>query len=120
MITTPEHNERIAKMTFASVYPLYLTKVERKGRTKEELHQVITWLTGFDEKILHQLIDEKVTFKTFFERAQLNPKAQLITGTICGYKIEEIENALTQQVRYLDKLVDELAKGRKMEKILRE
>jgi hypothetical protein len=120
MITTPEHNERIAKMTFASVYPLYLTKVERKGRTKEELHQVITWLTGFDEKILHQLIDEKVTFKTFFERAQLNPKAQLITGTICGYKIEEIENTLTQQVRYLDKLVDELAKGRKMEKILRE
>ncbi len=120
MSTTPEHNERIAKMTFASVYPLYLTKVERKGRTKEELHQVITWLTGFDEKILHQLIDEKVTFKTFFERAQLNPKAQLITGTICGYKIEEIENALTQQVRYLDKLVDELAKGRKMEKILRE
>ena len=119
MNTTPEHNERIAKMTFASVYPLYLTKVERKGRTKEELHQVITWLTGFDEKILHQLIDEKVTFKTFFERAQLNPKAQLITGTICGYKIEEIENALTQQVRYLDKLVDELAKGRKMEKILR-
>lgn len=120
MPTTPEHNERIAKMTFASVYPLYLTKVERKGRTKEELHQVITWLTGFDEKILHQLIDEKVTFKTFFERAQLNPKAQLITGTICGYKIEEIENTLTQQVRYLDKLVDELAKGRKMEKILRE
>ena len=120
MNTTPEHNERIAKMTFATVYPLYLTKVERKGRTKEELHQVITWLTGFDEKILHQLIDEKVTFKTFFERAQLNPKAQLITGTICGYKIEEIENTLTQQVRYLDKLVDELAKGRKMEKILRE
>lgn len=120
MPTTPEHNERIAKMTFASVYPLYLTKVERKGRTKEELHQVITWLTGFDEKILHQLIDEKVTFEIFFERAQLNPKAQLITGTICGYKIEEIENALTQQVRYLDKLVDELAKGRKMEKILRE
>lgn len=120
MSTTPEHNERIAKMTFASVYPLYLAKVERKGRTKEELHQVITWLTGFDEKILHQLIDEKVIFKTFFERAQLNPKAQLITGTICGYKIEEIENTLTQQVRYLDKLVDELAKGRKMEKILRE
>ena len=120
MNTTPEHNERIAKMTFASVYPLYLTKVERKGRTKEELHQVITWLTGFDEKILRQLIDEKVTFKTLFERAQLNPKAQLITGTICGYKIEEIENALTQQVQYLDKLVDELAKGRKMEKILRE
>lgn len=119
MNTTPEHNERIAKMTFATVYPLYLAKVERKGRTKEELHQVITWLTGFDDTTLLQLMDEKVTFKTFFERAQLNPKAQLITGTICGYKIEEIENALTQQVRYLDKLVDELAKGRKMEKILR-
>jgi hypothetical protein len=106
-------------MTFATVYPLYLTKVERKGRTKEELHQVITWLTGFDDTTLLQLMDEKVTFKTFFERAQLNPKAQLITGTICGYKIEEIENSLTKQVRYLDKLVDELAKGRKMEKILR-
>jgi hypothetical protein len=119
MNTTPEHNERIAKMTFVTVYPLYLTKVERKGRTKEELHQVITWLTGFDDTTLLQLMDEKVTFKTFFERAQLNPKAQLITGTICGYKIEEIENSLTQQVRYLDKLVDELAKGRKMEKILR-
>ena len=119
MTTTPEHNERIAKMTFATVYPLYLTKVERKGRTKEELHQVITWLTGFDDTTLLQLMDEKVTFETFFEKAQLNPKAQLITGTICGYKIEEIENCLTKQVRYLDKLVDELAKGRKMEKILR-
>jgi hypothetical protein len=119
MKTTPEHNERFAKMTFASVYPLYLAKVERKGRTKEELHQVITWLTGFDDTKLHQLIDEKVTFKTFFERAQLNPKAELITGTICGYKIEEIENHLTKKVRYLDKLVDELAKGKKMEKILR-
>lgn len=119
MTTTPEHNERIAKMTFATVYPLYLTKVERKGRTKEELHQVITWLTGFDDTTLLQLMDEKVTFKTFFEKAQLNPKAQLITGTICGYKIEEIENSLTKHVRYLDKLVDELAKGRKMEKILR-
>ena len=119
IITTPEHNERIAKMTFASVYPLYLDKVERKGRAKEELHQVIQWLTGFNDTILQQLIDEKVTFKTFFERAQLNPKAELITGTICGYKIEEIENSLTKQVRYLYKLVDELAKGRKMEKILR-
>ena len=114
MNTTTEHNARIAKMTFASVYPLYLAKVERKGKTKEELHQVITWLTGFDDTKLHQLIDEKVTFATFFERAQLNPKAELITGTICGYKIEEIENSLTKQVRYLDKLVDELAKGRKM------
>lgn len=119
MKTTTEHNERIAKITFASVYPLYLTKVERKGRTKEELHQVIKWLTGFDVTTLHQLMDEKVTFATFFERAQLNPKAPLITGTICGYKIEEIENPLTKQVRYLDKLVDELAKGKKMEKILR-
>ena len=120
MTTTSEHNERIAKMTFATVYPLYLAKVERKGRTKEELHQVITWLTGFDDTTLLQLMDEKVTFETFFERAQLNPKAELITGTICGYKIEEIENHLTKQVRYLDKLVDELAKDRKMEKILRE
>ena len=119
MQTTPEHNERFAKMTFASVYPLYLAKVERKGRTKTELHQVIQWLTGFNDTRLQQLIDEKVTFKTFFERAELNPKAELITGTICGYKIEEIENPLTKQVRYLDKLVDELAKGKKMEKILR-
>ena len=119
MNTTPEHNQKIAKMIFASVYPLYLAKVERKGRTKEELHQVIEWLTGFDDTTLHQLIDEKVTFETFFERAQLNPKAKLITGTICGYKIEEIENSLTKKVRYLDKLVDELAKGKKIEKILR-
>lgn len=113
------HDQRIAKMTFASVYPHYLVKVEKKGRTKEELHQVIAWLTGFDEKKLQQLIEEKVTFETFFQRASLNPNAQLITGVICGYRVEEIENPLTQQVRYLDKLVDELAKGRKMEKILR-
>ncbi len=119
MQTTPEHNERFAKMTFASVYPLYLAKVERKGRTKAELHQVIQWLTGFNDMSLQQLIDEKVTFKIFFERTKLNPKAELITGTICGYKIEDIENPLTKQVRYLDKLVDELAKGKKMEKILR-
>lgn len=119
MNTTPEHNERIAKMTFTSVYSLYLAKVERKARTKAELHQVIRWLTGFDDTTLLQLINEKVTFETFFKRAQLNPKAELITGTICGYKIEEIENSLTKQVRYLDKLVDELAKGRKIEKILR-
>ncbi|MBP6182270.1 DUF2200 domain-containing protein [Flavobacterium sp.] len=119
MKTTLEHNERIAKMTFASVYPLYIAKVERKKRTKEELHQVITWLTGFDNNTLQQLIDEKVSFETFFEKATLNPNAQLITGVICGYRIEEIENPITKQVRYLDKLVDELAKGRKMEKILR-
>jgi len=120
MKTTPEHDARIAKMTFASVYPHYITKVERKGRTKEELHQVIEWLTGFDDKKLQELIDEKVTFETFFKQAELNPNAQRITGVICGYRIEEIENPLTRQARYLDKLVDELAKGRKMEKILRQ
>ncbi|MBD1422931.1 DUF2200 domain-containing protein [Sphingobacterium chuzhouense] len=120
MKTTPEHNERIAKMTFASVYPHYVTKVESKGRTIEELHQVIEWLTGFDSKKLQELIAKKVTFETFFERANLNSNAPLITGVICGYRIEEIENPLTRQTRYLDKLVDELAKGRKMEKILRQ
>lgn len=112
-------NERFAKMTFASVYPLYLTKVEKKDRTKEELDQVIAWLTGFDNKKLQELITDKVTFESFFKHATLNPNAHLITGVICGYRVEEIENPLTQQVRYLDKLVDELAKGRKMEKILR-
>jgi hypothetical protein len=119
MTTTPEHDERIAKMTFASVYPHYITKVEKKGRTKEELHQVIEWLTGFDDKKLKELVDEKVTFETFFVRAKLNPNADLIKGVICGYRIEEIVTPLTKQARYLDKLVDELAKGRKMEKILR-
>jgi hypothetical protein len=120
MDKSTKHDERIAKMTFASVYPMYVQKVEKKGRTKEELHQVIEWLTGFDHKKVQQLIKENVTFETLFQRASLNPKAELITGMICGYRIEEIENPLTQQVRYLDKLVDELAKGRKMEKILRE
>ena len=119
MNITDIHNERIAKMTFASVYPLYLAKVEKKGRTKEELHQVIVWLTGFDNDKLKDLIDTKATFETFFQMASLNPNAYLISGVICGYRIEEIENTLTQKVRYLDKLVDELAKGRKMEKILR-
>jgi len=119
MNTTDTHNERIAKLTFASVYPLYVTKVEKKGRTKEELNQVIEWLTGFNNKKQQELIKEKVTFETFFQQAKLNPNAHLITGLICGYRIEEIENPLTQQVRYLDKLVDELAKGKKMEKILR-
>lgn len=119
MNTTPEHDKRIAKMTFASVYPHYVAKVERKGRTKEELHQVIKWLTGFDEKTIKKMIDEKVTFETFFKKAKLNPNAHLITGTICAYRVEEIENPLTQKVRYLDKLVDELAKGRKLEKIFR-
>lgn len=119
MNTTPEHDARMAKMTFGSVYPYYVTKVERKGRTKKELHQVIKWLTGFDSKQLQILIKENVTFETFFKEAKLNPNAQLITGTICGYRIEEIKNPITRQVRYLDKLVDELAKGKAMEKILR-
>ena len=119
MKETEKHNERIAKMIFASVYPHYITKVQAKGRTVEELHQVIEWLTGFDEKKLQKLIDQKVTFETFFQIAKLNPNAQMITGVICGYRIEEIENPLTKQVRYLDKIIDELAKGKKMEKILR-
>ena len=119
MSNTSNHDERMAQLTFASVYPHYLTKVEKKGRTKEELHQVIEWLTGYNEKKLKELIEKKVTFEIFFHQAKLNPNAHLITGVICGYRIEEIENPLTQQVRFLDKLVDELAKGRKMEKILR-
>ena len=122
MKVTAKKNEQIAKMTFASVYPHYVTKVEKKGRTKDELHQVIKWLTGFDEKKIQQLINQNVTFEEFFQQANLNPNAQLITGVICGYRIEEIEDEfeIYRQVRYLDKLVDELAKGRKMEKILRQ
>ena len=119
MNDTKNHDERFATMTFALVYPLYVTKVEKKGRTKQELNQVIQWLTGYDEKKLQKLIDEKVTFETFFQKAKLHPNAHLITGVICGYRVEDIKNPLTQQVRYLDKLVDELAKGKKMEKILR-
>jgi hypothetical protein len=119
MNNSATHHQRIAKMSFASVYPMYVTKVEKKGRTKAELHQVIRWLTGFNDKKLQELINEKVTFETFFERATLNPDAHLITGMICGYRIEEIDNPLTKKARYLDKLVDELAKGRPMEKILR-
>lgn len=119
MNTTPEHDARIAKMTFASVYPHYVTKVEKKGRTKAELHQVIEWLTGFDEQKLQEFIEEKATFESFFQKANLNPNAELIKGVICGYRVEEIETPLTRQVRCLDKLVDELAKGKKMEKILR-
>ena len=118
MKTTPEHNEKFARMTFASVYPHYLNKVERKGKTKAELMEVIEWLTGFDIQAQQQMINEKVTFETFFERANLHPNAHLIKGLICGYRIEELDNPLTQKVRYLDKLVDELAKGKTMEKIL--
>jgi len=119
MNNTNNHDERIAKMTFASVYPHYLAKVEKKGRTKEELQQVIEWLTGYNEKRLQEQIEEKVTFEKFFQNATLNSNAHLITDVICGYRVEEIANPLSPQVRYLDKLVDELAKGRKMEKILR-
>lgn len=119
MNNTNNQDERIQKMTFSSVYPHYVSKVEKKGRTKDELHQVIEWLTGYDEKKLQELIEKKVTFEEFFQQATLNPNAHLITGVICGYRIEDIENTLTQQVRYLDKIIDELAKGRKMEKILR-
>ncbi len=119
MNNSDTHNERIAKMTFALIYPLYLAKIQKKGRTKQELDQVIEWLTGFDENKIQELIEQKVTFETFFQSASINPNARFITGVICGYRVEEIKNPLTQQVRYLDKLVDELAKGRKMEKILR-
>lgn len=119
MNTTPEHDRRIAEMTFASVYPHYVTKVERKGRSREELNEVIRWLTGFDDAQIQSLITEKVTFAEFFERATLHANADLITGSICGYKIQEIQTPLTRKVRYLDKLVDELAKGRALEKIFR-
>ena len=120
MKVTAKHNERVAKMKFSSVYPHYVTKVEKKGRTLAELHQVIEWLTGYDTLKLQAVINENATFETFFKNAKLHPNAHLIKGVICGYRIEEIDNTLTQQVRYLDKLIDELAKGRKMEKILRQ
>jgi hypothetical protein len=119
MKTTKEHNERIAKMTFAMVYPLYVNKIEKKGRSIQELHQVIEWLTGYNEANMLQLIEQQVTFEEFFRQCTLHPNAHMINGLICGYRIEEIENPLTKQVRYLDKLVDELAKGKAMEKILR-
>jgi len=119
MEISAEHHERMAKLTFASVYPHYVAKVEKKGRSKEALHQIIEWLTGFDAKKIQELIDEKVSFKEFFQQANLNANAVLIKSVICGYRIEEIENPLTKQVRYLDKLVDELAKGKEMQKILR-
>ncbi|MFA8342211.1 MAG: DUF2200 domain-containing protein [Rhodothermaceae bacterium] len=120
MKVTAEHNERVAKMTFSSIYPLYVNKVMKKGRTEEELDQVLEWLTGFDKNKLQELIDNNVTIETFFQKAKLHPNAHLIKGVICGYRIEEIDNELTRQARYMDKLVDELAKGRKMNKILRE
>ncbi|MBC2083408.1 DUF2200 domain-containing protein [Listeria welshimeri] len=112
--------QRIYTMSFASVYPLYIQKVEKKGRTKEEVDEIIFWLTGYNEDSLQQVIDKGIDFETFFEQApKMNPNASLITGVICGYRVEEIEDKLMQQIRYLDKLIDELAKGKKMEKILR-
>ncbi len=119
MKVSEKHNQRVANILFALVYPLYVTKVERKGRTKEELDFVIKWLTGFDKKKIQELIKENVTLEIFFNKATLNSNAHLITGVICGYRIEEIENPLTKKVRYLDKLVDELAKGRALDDILR-
>lgn len=119
MKETEKHNEKIAKLPFASVYPHYVTKATKKGRSVEELHQVIEWLTGFDEAKIQELIDENVTFEMFFQRATIHPNATKITGSICGFKIEEIQNPLTKNTRYLDKLIDELAKGRPIEKILR-
>ncbi|AUC22998.1 hypothetical protein BTO15_13260 [Polaribacter sejongensis] len=120
MKDTSHHDERIANMKFFSVYQHYVTKVEKKGRSKAELLEVIEWLTGYNESKINELIDKQVTFETFFKNATLHPNVHLIKGVICGYRVEEIENSLTQQVRYLDKLVDELAKGKKMEKILRQ
>jgi len=121
MKVTAEKNEKVANMVFASIYPLYLNRLEKNGRTKEELNQVIEWLTGFDEDRLQSLIDENVTFKTFFEKAEIHPNAHLIKGVVCGYRIEEIEDEfdLYRQCRRMEKLIDELARGRKMEKILR-
>jgi len=119
MPSTKSHDEKIANLTFTSVYPHYLTKVERKGKTKEDLHKVINWLTGFDDDDIAHQLQQQSTFKTFFEQATLHPNANLITGKICGYVVEDIQNELTRKVRYLDKLVDELANGKKIESILR-
>lgn len=111
--------ERVYKMSFASVYPHYIAKAEKKGRTKEEVNQIIFWLTGYDQNTLQKHLDEKTNFETFFNEAQINPNASKITGVICGYRVEEIEEKVMREIRYLDKMIDELAKGRKMEKILR-
>ncbi len=117
--TTPEHDKRVAEMPVSSFWPHYITKVEKKGRTEAELREVVRWLTGFTDKQLQKCLDDGLTVKEFFKKAKLNPKATQITGVICGYRIEDIETPLTRKARYMDKLVDELAKGRKMEKILR-
>ncbi len=122
MKVTVEKNEKVANMTFASIYPLYWNRLEKHGRTKEEYHQVIEWLTGFDEDQIQTLIAEKATFRTFFEKAKIHPNAHMIKGVVCGYRIEEIDDEFEvyKQCRRMEKLIDELAKGRKMEKILRE
>jgi hypothetical protein len=122
MKVTAEKNEKVANMIFASIYPLYWNRLEKHGRTKEEFHQVIEWLTGFDEDKLQTLIAKKVTFRTFFEKAKIHLNAHMIKGVVCGYRIEEIEDEFEvyKQCRRLEKLLDELAKGRKMKKILRE
>ncbi|WP_298894387.1 DUF2200 domain-containing protein [uncultured Psychroserpens sp.] len=122
MKVTAEKNEKVAKMIFASIYPLYLNRLEKNGRTKEELNQVLEWLTGFNEDKLQELIDDKVTFETFFQKANLHPNAHLIKGVVCGYRIEEIEDEFEvyKKCRQMEKLIDELARGRKMEKILRQ
>jgi hypothetical protein len=122
MKVTPKKNEQVANMVFATIYPLYLNRLEKNGRTKEELDQVITWFTGFDQDTLQALINDKVTFKSFFKKANIHPNAHLIKGVVCGYRIEEIEDEFVvyKQCRQMEKLIDELARGRKMEKILRE
>ncbi len=114
-----KNNERVYRMSFASVYPHYITKAKKKGRTKAEVDEIIFWLTGYNEKDLQKILDDKTNFETFFTQAQINPNASKITGVICGYRIEEIEEELMRQIRYLDKMIDELAKGKVMEKILR-
>lgn len=121
MKKTTDPNHRIFSMSFASVYPLYVTKAEKKGRTKDEVDQVIRWLTGYDQKQLEAHIDQQSDFRTFFDQApKLNPQRSLIKGVICGVRIEEIDHPLMKNIRYLDKLIDELARGRAMEKILRQ
>ena len=121
MQVTEEKNRKAGKLLFTSIYPLYLQKIEKKGRTKEELNKIIEWLTGFSENQINKMLNEKTTFKEFFEKAVINPKANLITGIICGYRIEEINDTfqLYKNCRYLDKLVDELSKGKELNKILR-
>ena len=122
MKVTSEKNEQIANMIFGTIYPLYLNRLEKNGRTKEELDQVIKWFTGYNQETLEALIDEKATYKTFFQKAKINKNAHMIKGVVCGYRIEEIEDKFEvyKQCRQMEKLIDELAKGRKMEKILRE